>query len=679
LLAIAIAVAVHAVSAACAAPGSARLDSLKAALAGQANGEFRPLPAYGFADGDSASLLIQWDRLRRAEYPATFSELSAFLRSHPGWPSENELRRRAEGMIDDLTPMAQRLSFFRAFPPLSAGGRFRHAEALQASGLTQQANEEARQAWRSGGISIALEPQFLARFGGALQPADHAARADSLLWDESITAAEHVGQFLTGEDKAIVDARVALQRAASARGPAAQQLAASATESLSRLSPQSLAQPGVVFDRARYLRSSGNSVAARQLLANAQIVAGSAGDRAQWMQGLLTLARGAMNDRQPQLAYQIAHNHGGLAFDRPLTSYSDAERDHFTSLEWLAGWAALVELGRPRDAVRHFENFAGAAKTAATRARGHYWAGKAAHAASLAVDATRNFEQAAKFPLTYYGQLASDRLGRALVVPAKLDPVVTIAERQRFDADPVVDAARLLGQVGERGRQTVVLRHLAERATTSAEEFLVSQLADAVGRADYALVASRGELADGPPAIMRFAFPELPLTPIFDHNWTMIHAITRQESRFDRNAVSHAGARGLMQLMPATARETSAKVGVDYRFDGLTADPGYNILLGSTYYRNLLDQWGGNHVLAVASYNAGAGNVRKWIAANGDPRLPGADIVKWIEQIPIFETRNYVQRVLENAVVYDRLKPARIAHGQPAALSAYLGNYNPRS
>jgi soluble lytic murein transglycosylase len=664
--------------AAAAAPAAAMIpaseaSALRQALAAQARGDFRSAEAAQLRGSALSEALLTWDRLRRPDYPATFAETSAFLRQQRGWPGENDIRRRAEGLIDDLTPMASRLVHFRALPPLSGIGRFRHAEALLAAGLVGTADTEVKQAWRGGGIGRAYETQFLAKFGGVLSADDHVARADRLLWSNDVEAARRMLPFLTGDDRALVEARLALKRAAAVRGADRAPAAVDAAAALGRVPAALESHPGLVVDRSAFLRASGNSMAARQLLARSAIAPGSAADRAAWMRELLAVARGAVNDNQHDLAFEIAHDHSGLAFDRPLTSFDDDERDLFTSLEWLAGWTALHRIGRPRDAVRHFENFAGAAKTAITRTRGHYWAGRAASAAGLAADATRNYEAAARFPLAFYGQLAAERLGRPVSLPSLADPGVTPAERQAFNARGPVAAARLFGEVGERGRQTLFLKALADNAKTSAEELLVSELAASLGRTDYALIASRGELADGPPPIMRFAFPQLPLHSNQAHNWTMIHAITRQESRFDQGAVSHAGARGLMQLMPGTARETAGKIGTAYRPEAITGDPAYNILLGSTYYSNLVDQWGGNHVLAVASYNAGPGNVRKWINANGDPRLPGADIIRWIEEIPIFETRNYVQRVLENAVVYDRLRPRTAGGAEPKTLTAYLG------
>jgi soluble lytic murein transglycosylase len=171
-------------------------------------------------------------------------------------------------------------------------------------------------------------------------------------------------------------------------------------------------------------------------------------------------------------------------------------------------------------------------------------------------------------------------------------------------------------------------------------------------------------------------YPSVRVPAAAQDYWTIVHAIARQESQFDRAAVSHAGARGLMQLMPGTARETSAKLGLAYSRDSLTVDTDSNIQLGSSYFKRMFALYG-SYPLAVAAYNAGPGNVNKWLAANGDPRTSGVDIVTWVERIPIFETKNYVQRVLENAVVYDLLNPEHARSHGPSNLSWYLGKGRP--
>jgi len=222
-----------------------------------------------------------------------------------------------------------------------------------------------------------------------------------------------------------------------------------------------------------------------------------------------------------------------------------------------------------------------------------------------------------------------------------------------------------------------VERAIAQQAQTSDERVLVSRLAGEIGRPDLAVMMARQARSDGASDYIRAGFPTLPLSTFHDTQWTMIHAISRQESQFDRRAVSRANARGLMQLMPRTAEEQASKLGMSYDYTRLTEDPTYNVMLGSQYFQRMRDYFGGSYMLAVAAYNAGPGNVQKWIAANGDPRLPGADVVAWIEKIPLTETRGYVQRVLENAVVYDLLNPDRANMPKTNRLSAYLGKNRP--
>ncbi|MFN3435699.1 MAG: lytic transglycosylase domain-containing protein, partial [Sphingomonas sp.] len=190
------------------------------------------------------------------------------------------------------------------------------------------------------------------------------------------------------------------------------------------------------------------------------------------------------------------------------------------------------------------------------------------------------------------------------------------------------------------------------------------------------VMVGRSAMQNGLGDYSAAGFPTVTVPAGYEDNWTLIHAIARQESQFDRAAVSHAGARGLMQLMPATAREQSGKIGIAYDAGALTSDPNMSIMLGSSYFQRVFANYG-SYPLAIAAYNAGGGNVNKWLRANGDPRTAGVDMVDWIEAIPYQETRNYVQRVLENAVVYDLINPARAKSRGPANLSWYLGKWRP--
>ena len=248
-------------------------------------------------------------------------------------------------------------------------------------------------------------------------------------------------------------------------------------------------------------------------------------------------------------------------------------------------------------------------------------------------------------------------------------------EKRAFGDDRLVRAARALGEIGAWREQTLFLRALSQKATSPADHILAGQLASQIGRPDLGVMIGRSAQANSLDAVEVAGFPTVRVPAGHEGNWTFIHAITRQESQFDRQAISHAGARGMMQLMPGTANEVAGKLGLSYNRDLLTTDTNYNMMLGSTYFQQMLRYYGGSYPLAVAAYNAGPGNVNKWLRANGDPRTGSIEMLDWIEAIPIFETKNYVQRVLENAVVYDTLQPGKTLPQAP--LSFYLGKRTP--
>jgi len=308
--------------------------------------------------------------------------------------------------------------------------------------------------------------------------------------------------------------------------------------------------------------------------------------------------------------------------------------------------------------------------------KGYYWAGRAALAAGRFQDANAYFQRAASYPDLFYGQLALERLGRSVSPPPQALPqyVTTSVQRAAFEARPLVQATRLLGQQGRSSEQALFVRALAESLDNDTDRNLAVQFGQQIGRQDVAVWTARMARVKGSMFYVRQAYPMLRASVSGDL-WSLAHGISRQESSFDPYAVSHAGARGMMQLMTGTAREQAGKMGVGYDSYRLMSDPSYNVLIGSAYFNRLLNTWNGSVPLAVAAYNAGSGNVRKWIDRYGDPRSQ-VDMLKWIEAIPYTETRTYVQRVIENSVVYDSL---RSTQPEQSALhvSRYLGKDRP--
>jgi soluble lytic murein transglycosylase len=620
-----------------------------------------PMPAYAASDSVAAAI-PQWNALRQSDN-LPFDSYASFLVAHPGWPGEPALRRNAERVLlpDQVSP-GRVVAFFDKFPPLTNTGQARYAEALLAVGRRQDATAAARKAWTSGSLSTADEALVLGRFGASFTPADQDERMDRLLWAGKTTAAQRQLTLTSPTKRQLFQARLALRM----NTPDAQLLADGLPASWQN-------DAGFVADKAVWLRAA-SPAAARAWLAQSRTLTSQPAEVERWFELLLGSARSAVTDRDYAAAYRIAalvdqtYASGVQVRDRPI-----GERDDYTSLVWLAGWNAINN-GRAAESVGMFERYARAAKSPQTQAKGQYWAARGALAAGRSADANRLLELAAGHPDQFYGQLALERLGRPVPAPGMQGATTpSTADRVAFNQREIVRAARILGQQGDWLTQSLFVRQIANTVETDAEHALATELAQGIGRPDLAVMVGRNARVNGTSAGVRAGYP-LVRVPQGQEAWTtIIHAIARQESQFDRAAVSHAGARGLMQLMPGTAREQAEKIGLSYNAPALTTDTSYNIQLGSGYFQRMLSYYGGSYPLAVAAYNAGPGNVNKWIRANGDPRMPGADIVRWIEDIPIYETRNYVQRVLENAVVYDTLNPDKAHKRGPALLSAYLG------
>jgi len=316
-----------------------------------------------------------------------------------------------------------------------------------------------------------------------------------------------------------------------------------------------------------------------------------------------------------------------------------------------------------------FDRYARSYNSPNIRSKGYYWAGRAAAKAGQTTEATAYFEKAAQFPAYFYGQLAHERLGRALPSFTRKPAVeITAEERKAFDQKTLTIATKASARTAPWREQIRFYRALAFNAN--------SDLSARINQRDLGVIAGISALGKQAGITDATLFPTLKVPFGYENSWTTIHAITRQESQFAKGAISHAGARGLMQLMPGTAREQSGKNGLRYNLSSLTGDPQYNIKLGSSYFERMLRYYGGSHPLAFAAYNAGPGNVNKWLRRNGDPRMGGIDWIKWIENIPISETRNYVKRVLENAVVYDTLNPRGPKYRTDTPLTRYIGkNY----
>lgn len=619
------------------------------------------------SQGPMAQAVDRW-RLLTSSNRFAFADYAGFVLSYPGFPEEEKLRRFAEGALErDYAEPARLVAFFDRQPPLTNPARAQYALALRALGRPEAASA-ARAAWRGGPMTDAAEAAVFATWGSTFTQDDHDARMDALLWSGAASQASRALAWVSPARRGIVAARLATMQGGDP-------YAAAAGTSGAVLN----SDPGFLFQRSRQLRKLGDGLSARALLANRPPLATKPLDRDKWVEELLLVARGAASAGDARSAMRIAAGiDDAFAPNEDVSQLGFGIRDDYTSLMWLGGTQALWNLRAGADAAPLFYRYGAAARTPGTRSKGFYWAGLAYAQAGRTADANRYFEMAAQYADQFYGLLALERLGRPVprfANDSKARP--TAQEQTAFAAAPITQAVREVARASEWRTAVRFFKELAEQQVTESQHMLVADLARNLGRRDLGVIVGQAAAARGFLDFQHVAFPQIPVPAGYEGGWTMIHAISRQESQFAQNAISHAGARGLMQLMPGTANEQAGKLGLSYNTSALIDDAHYNIRLGSSYFQRMLAYFNGSYPLAVAAYNAGAGNVNKWLRSNGDPRMGSIAWVDWIERIPLSETRNYVQRVLENAVVYEAMNPEKASYRGANPLSHYLGKRTP--
>lgn len=582
------------------------------------------------ADEPLPAKVVTWMELARSDRPVDLPALAAFIRANPDWPNTATLRRNAERAMPARLDPGEVRTWFAVHPPLTGAGVIRYASALLAGGETVKATELVRERWIDGSFGIQEEREIRSRFGTLLRPTEHLGRLDRLLWDGDSAAARRMLPLVDAGWKVLAEARLAL----AGNRPGVDAL-------IRRVPPHLREHPGLLYERLRWRRQRNMNDGALEIVAARPADAGR--PEAWWAEQHI-LARRAIERGDFRLAYRLASDH------------AMTEGFGFAQAEFLAGWLALRYLGEPADAARHFETLYDGVGSPISRSRGAYWAGRAAEASGRAEEARRWYGLAAAHVTTFYGLLAAERLDGAGRIRLPPDPVVSADATSAFERNELARIARMLHRIDPDGnREAVFVRRLGSNAHTPLEYALVTALALDLGRPDLAVwVAKQGVRND--VTLVEGGYPVIgPVAGIAGTapvDNALVHALIRQESTFNRRAVSAAGARGLMQLMPGTAREVAGKLGLSHSNVRLTDDPDYNVRLGSSYMQGLLERFNGSYILSVASYNAGPARVRGWLDQFGDPRAEGIDIVDWIELIPIYETRNYVQRVMEGLFVY---------------------------
>jgi peptidoglycan lytic transglycosylase len=585
--------------------------------------------------------VVEWAILRSKE--VEFQRYVAFISDNPGWPNIGLLRRRAEVALwkERLDPQTVR-GYFGKDQPLTAQGKFALARALLLEGHRADALNLVREAWRSDNFSGDFEVQILDVFRGLITDIDHKARMDMRFYAEDIDGAMRSANRAGGNAPVIAKARVAVIKKA-----------ADAKAQLDGVPAEARGDIGYIFSRIQWLRREEQATEAAELMLSVPNDPTQAVDGDKWWIERRFIFRALLDLGDAKTAYRVASA-------APVPSRENYRAEQ----QFSSGWIALRFLDDASTALAHFAKVGEGTSNPSALARASYWQGRAAEALGKPNDARAHYQSAAGYSTAYYGQLARAGLGlKDLVIRSPPDPA-----RAQMD---VVRAIEVLYAIGERDLVASGLAELGERSTDLAT---LAAIGDVVARhkdARAMVLLARAALERGLP-FEQFAFPTVGIPeyraigPGVEPG--IVYSIARQESGFNPRAISSAGAVGLMQMTPGTARSVAAKFHTAHDEKRLRDDETYNAQLGAAELGDLIKYYRGSYVLAFAGYNAGRGRVNEWIVKYGDPRDPKVDPIDWVERIPLSETRNYVQRVLENLQVYR----TRLGRGSKLLIEADL-------
>ena len=593
-------------------------------------------------DDPAAQKLIQWALLRDPNNTAGFDQYNSFIRANPDWPSIPLFRRRAEARLWQERSDPATVRRFVGTQPTSARGRLALARAMLSDGDRAGATREVRAVWQSAELSADLEAAVIDSFRDELTLADDIARMDQRIGAKDFAAAMRAAKRVGSTQVAIVKACEAAETNVTKGGALLEALPKEAQGDL-----------GYVLCRLHWLLAHDDVAAAVKLLAEISGDDLQRQDTDEWWRELRTLARRLLDLNDPKTAYGVVREAAS-----PANPYYRAE------FHFMPGWIALRFLSDPITALQHFGKIDEGSSDPIVLARAAYWRGRAFEAIGEFDKMRAQYETAARYPTAYYGQLARARLGVNEISVRPLPPQAGLE-------GSTTDLRRALDMLYAIGELDLALTFVSDLADSNSDIVALREIGELTSRhkdAQAMLVLGKTALARG-LAMERYAFPEIgvpsysPIAPPIDQ--CMVYSIVRTESAFDQRDTSPANAVGLMQVTPEAGRDTAQRFGVTYDWKRLVSDPVYNMQMGVAEVSALFREYTGSYIMTFAGYNAGRGRVRQWVAQHGDPRNPKIDAVDWVERISLAETRNYVQRVMENLQVYAARFGASVATVEP--------------
>jgi soluble lytic murein transglycosylase len=579
-----------------------------------------------------ARKLSEWAMLRSDDNTADFSRYRDFIAANPSWPSLIMFRKRAEAMLWQERADLATVRGFTGDRPISGKGRFALGRALLAQGNRAGAQAAIRDAWRTEPLTREAEEQVLETFGDLITRADEKARMNTKLYANENETGMRAAQRLGGAEPVVAKARMATN-----------QKAGDAKALLDTLPDSVQHDPLVILSHIQALRRADKIAEAAALMMAAPRDVDQINDADEWWVERRLIARKLLDIGDVNTAYQIARD-----------AAPPTKENYRVDREFTAGWIALRFLNDPALAAQHFARVGAGIANPISLARAGYWRGRAAEAMGRTQEARTHYEFAARYSTAYYGQLARAKLGLSEIVLAP-SPLPSPDKRAALTRIEVVRAAEILYAIGERDLVIPIMADLAERTTDAGTLAALAELATHHDDARSVLLVGKAALGRG-YAFDCYAFPTFglprysPIAPEVEA--AVVYAIARQESAFNSRDVSSANAVGLMQVTPEAGRHIAKKFNVSYDQKRLIHDSVYNMQIGAAELYDNISSYRGSYILAFAGYNAGRGRVKEWVDRYGDPREPNADPVDWVERIPFSETRNYVQRIIENIQVY---------------------------
>jgi len=576
---------------------------------------------------------IQWRHLLTKGNQASFYDYQQFINNNKNYPRINRLRYLAEHKLSTKKISPKKIiKWFEGNEPLSGFGKMILGESLITTGNTAQGIQFIKDGWITANLSRSDMKFFRKKYKKYLVPEDYIKRADYLAWENKYWDLKRMLRYLPKDYQLLYTARQLLMSKSYG-----------VDNAISKVPSKLKNDAGLNYDRLKWRRKRGRLDGSLEILLKIKNNKEYLIRPDKWWKERAIISRSLLYKKKYALAYKISSQH---ALENG-PEYAEAE--------WMSGWIALSFLNDPIMATKHFKNFYNNVGYPISLSRGAYWLGKSYEKMNNKKESIKWYEEATKYLTTYYGQLAHLKIkpkeNFELSEQIKVDGTI----RKKFYEKELVRIIFLLDELNKDKYTKNILKHLATENISNGSEILAAELASNISRYDFAIQIAK--LASYQKRFHNdFNYPIISTPKIINGRKipesAFILSIIRQESEFDLSAHSHAGAKGLMQLMPYTAKLVSKQAKLPYSKSRLTTDPEYNINLGSHYIAGLILEYDGAYPFAIAAYNAGPKRVRYWKKINKNPQKKQINYVDWIELIKFKETRNYVQRVLENYNVY---------------------------